>query len=518
MVSPGSGLGVGIVPQKVMTSMAKEIPKTPIALVVTETPLESDAELVRQSVPGNRQWLPDARLEKLVYAALGLLILALVFNVRWSWISDDINFLNYSDPAGEFAGNLGAFLTHRLATWTSRFAVEAALFVFIRHLFLWRIITAIAFWICTVVPAILISRNSRVRTMLAPLTGILLLSIPAVVWFDAGYVATTINYLWVLATALLAAIPAIFLLQHRPFSLFWLLLCVPALVFAGSSEIGAFLLATVYGLALVILSLRYWRLRQRQFSQVDDAASFNGANSDAPQSIWFANPKIQILLTGVLFLLAAGLVLFHLTSTGNAERGGVDWFGPTWQVLVDRAYFSTLRQIFTRGYLVPLVFAAVIAVKSFQKFGFALKSAITLIPVAGLLLVQSQGDPTFPPGTMGNMVNSLFRGGNLLWDSTDPNLPRTLYPANLFVALLLTGLVVALVVGVINLFGWTARTSAIMVILALGFITKFIVANTVGQALDLPFHRTDLYLLFAFILSTLIALAPSYESNNPEKV
>ena len=435
--------------------------------------------------------------EPLLLIGIALIILLLVFNIRWSWVSDDITYLNATNPAGQFGGSIWAFLGQRLNTWTSRVAIEAALFSVVNHVWLWRLLTALAFWLLVVLPPLFTSRSREVRLLLLPISGFLVLSIPNTVWFDAGFMATSANYLWALAATLLAALPAIFIGQLRKFSRWWYLASVPALLYAGSSELAAVLLAALYAVVLAMVLF----------------ANHPGRRSFISDSVGvLAIKRTRVLFPLALyFLFLISMVIFHITSPGNAARGqNPDWFGPTAPVIFERAYSATLNQIFMSGYVAALALFGIIGLINYRRYGWSLFTLIAMFPVFGTLLLS---DRFFGGGTMGTMFNNLFRDGNLLWDATGPVLYQTTYLANLFAFGFLTLLLLATVFAICTAFWGTPQLAPVLALLAAGFATKFIAVNTVGQALALPYHRTDTYLLFAMVMAILLASSRLADSN-----
>ena len=412
------------------------------------------------------------RIHWLLMAVIGLITIALVFNIRWAWGSDDIAYRDFNQ---QFNGQVIPFLQMRSETWTSRLTIEAAIFAVVNHLFWWRLITALAFWLVIVLPPLFVSNNPAKLRYLLPVSGLLVLSIPSGVWFDAGLIATSINYLWALAAGLLAALPVVWFLQNRPFNWWWLLAAIPAALFAGGSEIVSVLLAALYATAIGLLIYR------RQFNR--------------PASLVAGGFQI--------FLLAA--VLWHVLSPGNAARGGsTDWFSPLFPIIFEASFSSTLRQLFMSGYLVPLAFFIVIVCLNYQRRGWGLFTYLSLVPIAGSLLLR---DPYPYVGTMGTLFTNLFIDGNLLWNTTEPGLPQTFYLSNLLAVFVLTLLLLTAIAGIVGAFMNRPQLVPILVILAAGFASKFIVVQTIGHALAIQFHRTDLYLLVAFALATLISIA-----------
>lgn len=318
-----------------------------------------------------------------------------------------------------------------------------------------------------------------------PVSGLLILSIPNSVWFSAGLVATSVNYLWVLAASLLASIPAIFSIQRRPIKPWWYLLIIPAIVFAASAEIVAVLLAVLYLSAVVKLVLA----RKSYHSIIK-----------------------EYVVLGAVLLFCAIMIWYHLTSPGNAIRRQTNWLFHPMPVILERSFSGTLRQVFMSGYLLPSIFFTMILLDNYRNRGMALSTFISALPLVGTLLLR---DPLIP-GTLGWSFQSLFSFGGLLWDPRDPAIPRTLYLPNLFAFAVLTILLVSAVYGIGKTSFARSKKAIILSILAAGFASKFITVNTVGEGLADIFHRTDTYLLFAFLISTLAGLCWTFRQPQPD--
>jgi len=421
------------------------------------------------------------RVEWVVVALIALVILVFMAHLRWTWFSDDAYYRDWAATDGQANGSLAVFLQHRLSNWTSRVAIEAAIFTIVNHIIGWRIITAFAFWLVVVLPVFLVARDTGTRIILFPISGLLVLSIPGTVWFDAGLIATSVNYLWALAAGLLAAAPAVLFLQKRRCHPILLIASVLAVLFAGSAEIISVFLTCLY-----VASLGVFVFRIRNSKPSDFGKGLVG--------YWAV-----ILIGFALFL--SGMVFFHVTSTGNAARGMPSWRGPTVWVTVEAAYSSTLRQIFMSGYLIPLAFFLVLTVLCFKRYGFSAMVLIPTAPVIGSLLLRD----AYVTGLAATVFRNSFNDGNLFWDTNDPALPQTLFPDNLLtftvLTLLLLSAIVAILVTIRGPVAWR-----VLVVLAAGFVSKFIVVPTIGHALTITFHRTDLLLLFSFLIATLIAL------------
>ena len=122
------------------------------------------------------------------------------FGIKQMEFGDDAFFLKQFTH--DFQSNYYEFLKFRYNEWTSRLVIEIALTQAVQHVFLWRVLNAIAMSIVAIVPALLFNSDNSRRGLIIG-TGMSLL-IPASMINNAGWIATTTNYVWVMAAAYLA--------------------------------------------------------------------------------------------------------------------------------------------------------------------------------------------------------------------------------------------------------------------------------------------------------------------------
>lgn len=135
----------------------------------------------------NKKWLP--------YIVF-LCYLILVHLSDYKAVSDDTRFVNI------FGGNITEALQNRYTTWSSRVLIEYVLAIIINHsVFLWKVCNiTMSMLILFSLDKIFLSKENgnSVRFILV----VLLIFYPVGHMGSAGYITTTINYLWPLATML----------------------------------------------------------------------------------------------------------------------------------------------------------------------------------------------------------------------------------------------------------------------------------------------------------------------------
>lgn len=234
-------------------------------------------------------WKKQAKEYLTMGIIFGILLLAHVF-LQTGW-GDDRAF------AGEEI-SLWDFLRVRYQTWTSRVLIEAVakLLASISDT-VWKVLDSLMLSLLVWITADLFGMEGKGTKVRSQIFFFCLLGcLPVLTLNDAGWIATTLNYLWPLTFGLVAMRP----LKH------WILgercpaweyaVCPVCAVFAANTEQGAALLLGVY---LLYGGYLIWRKKK-------------------PSVFYFI----------LLFLIAASVV-FILTAPGNALRFAVEvnqWF------------------------------------------------------------------------------------------------------------------------------------------------------------------------------------------------
>ncbi|MFR5190740.1 MAG: DUF6056 family protein [Clostridia bacterium] len=124
------------------------------------------------------------------------LLLLIILHVKILHVNgDDIYFSNILQETNQ---GLFGYLQMRYTTWTSRILIEGIMVFLLKYqLFIWRILNIGMFLLLAKsISKITNSQNHRMLNY-AICGGILL--IPMTVFNETGWVATTMNYLWVIA-------------------------------------------------------------------------------------------------------------------------------------------------------------------------------------------------------------------------------------------------------------------------------------------------------------------------------
>ena len=410
------------------------------------------------------------RDDLIIYLGIAALCLLWTFTIYWRPFHDDIAFgeVLLDNP------NLGMvqWLRDRIAGWSSRIAIDAALLVLPHHPVIWRLFTALAFWLLIVIPPWFITADRVIRHRLLAISTMLTIAIPSGHYFDVGLVATTTNYLWALAAGLVAAIPAVKIIQGRSFTR-WIIPAILTGIYAASSELVSVFLVVMYLAAFV---WRFWY--QRSLT------------------------RFEAITVGLFAIGFLAFVVFHLVNPGNALRTQVETElrFPTYGELsvwrrAEMGFSNALRTVFMSRQFIPVFYFATIAWAAGRSLTRRWVVPLALIPAAAILLFS---DPHLPESYF-TRINSQF----------DP-----MYGLNLFrspgrntilaFAVLFTLLLIAIVATVAAL-GNRPRTWVVLTVLALGFASRAALGFT--PTIWVSGDRTNLYLLFAFGLAAMIVIA-----------
>lgn len=270
--------------------------------------------------------------------------------------------------------------------------IEAVLVWLTYHPLLWRILNAVMMTICATFPMVAVNwRNPRetTPTQLLVSTSVFLI-LPRQLFNGAGWIATTLNYEWVIACDLVTMV-AVIALVNRWAKRWWLYaLSLLTTLYGANHEQSAVLLVVCLGLMLI------YQLWQRQ---------------------WGSSAAI-----GILDLIAILELVWIKLSPGNALRLHLEIHNhfPAFAHLsllgkFKITYLSTLQAIFFHWQLVSIVFIFVVALVTVSKLWAAddnsLLGIAPLLPVATMLLCA----PASPVITESNKLIGGKTAGVLLF-------------------------------------------------------------------------------------------------------
>ena len=143
------------------------------------------------------------------------------------------------------------YLTGRYHTWSSRVLIEFILIFVVHFSTLWRLLDTcmmvlIAVSISKLIPTP--TNNSYEKNWM--ITGVLFMY-PIFHMASAGWIATTVNYIWPLALGLFSMIPIKKYLYSEKVNWYEFILYIPALLFAANQEQLCVILLSAYGVFTV---------------------------------------------------------------------------------------------------------------------------------------------------------------------------------------------------------------------------------------------------------------------------
>lgn len=289
--------------------------------------------------------------------------------------ADDAWFAQVLEGDRANIDNWLAFLRLRYGNWSSRIAIEGPLIFFARFPWVWRVANAAVFIGATARFASLFNPRRQVGANWVFLTVFLLF--PLGILFEVGSIATTLNYLWPFAAALVAVTPCVKRYLGQEIRRWEWILAFPALLFACFAEL---LCAT---LVLFFFGSGAWR--------------------------FFAKKEIPIFDLACV-AVCGGMLIFALTCPGNEIRTAQEiqtWF-PTYGELgllerIELGFSSMMKSLFLRSNVFCTAFCIVIAWSLGKRCRSVWRRVLAWIPAAFSLIFGAAGvwlSKVIPPVAM----------------------------------------------------------------------------------------------------------------------
>lgn len=187
---------------------------------------------------------------KIKWAYVVLFLGMLFLHKEMTYFGDDFYFLEASKSQDWFA-----FLQMRYATWSSRMLIEiVTLWVMTKPLMLWKIIDSGIMVLLAYSVEICFLKSSSKKN--AWFVAFALLLYPIFHMSTAGWVTTSINYMWPVALGLYAMIPIRRRFEGKNNNLIQIIATSAALIFACSNEQVALVSVVVWGYFFVYFLLK----------------------------------------------------------------------------------------------------------------------------------------------------------------------------------------------------------------------------------------------------------------------
>lgn len=294
------------------------------------------------------------RKKNILYSACFFIVIVIYHLAIRIDFGDDTYYAHVLDNTG-----LAAFLINRYYTWSSRLVIEALLVCFVRSPLLWKI-ADIAVMCLLAYSLYELSHRTSLFMVLA-----MLIIYPFVEMNTAGWIATTMNYLWPLAFGLYSLLIIDRLTRHIQPKWWEALLSFMALAIGANVEqycVVHIVLLTLYAVRIIV-----------------------DRNRDT--SLW---------VLAVHYLISFVSLLFVLTCPGNRLRTASevvshmkDFYQKT---LIDKlidGFENTMAGMLSSYNLIFLIFAIFICICVFKKtkqIGFR---TIALIPALASPVIQA---------------------------------------------------------------------------------------------------------------------------------
>lgn len=177
--------------------------------------------------------LIKSRYFPFVIITIGMFLIHTCLKLGWG---DDTLFQTLKDD--------NSVLIDRYHGWSSRIIIEALLIIMVHLEPIWRVLdTAIIVLIALSISKLVPSHNASRTNWL--IIGILFMY-PFIHMSSAGWIATTLNYLWPLAFGLFSMVPIKKILFYERISWYEFIFYIPALIFAANQEQMCAILFVVY--------------------------------------------------------------------------------------------------------------------------------------------------------------------------------------------------------------------------------------------------------------------------------
>lgn len=255
--------------------------------------------------------------------------------------------------------SIWSYVAPRYFTWTSRFLIEYVLCGVLKiSKYLWILIEALMVTLAGYsISKLFIKENKNECNLMLVF---MILVFPITVMNGAGWAATTVNYMWPLATCLFAIVPIRKIWDGEKIKFWEYPLYIIALVFAGNAEQTCAILFGTYLLFTILMIIK--------------------------------NKKIHPFMIIQTILIIASLI-FILTCPGNSVRTEseiVEYFKDfemlTFLDKIGLGFTSTMGLIVEKANIVFLMMCITIAVYVFTNYKEKLYRIVAIIPICSMFV------------------------------------------------------------------------------------------------------------------------------------
>lgn len=259
------------------------------------------------------------------------------------------------------------FVKGRYSNWSSRVIIEFILCLTLKtSKYLWILIEALMVTLVGYsISKIFTKENPRTNNLILVA---MILIYPYTIMHQAGWAATTINYMWPLATCLFALVPIKKIWDNEKIKIWEYPLYTISLIFAGNQEQTSAILVCFYILFTIILTVRDKKIKPYMIIQT---------------------------------LIAIASIIFILTCPGNYVRQEDEMrrfidFGML--TIIDKfvlGFTSTFSEIISGKNIVYTLLTSLLAIYVFTNYKERLYRVVALIPILSILVLGHLTPITF---------------------------------------------------------------------------------------------------------------------------
>ncbi len=361
-----------------------------------------------------------------------------------------------------------SYVAPRYFTWTSRFLIEYILCLVLKiSKYLWILIECLMVTLAGYSLSKLFIKENKKENIL--MLVFMILIYPITIMNSAGWAATTVNYMWPLATGLFALIPIRKIWDGEKIKVWQYPLYIIALIFSANAEQTCAILFGTYLLFAILMIIK--------------------------------NKKIHPFMVIQIILLIASLI-FILTCPGNnartikeSEQVFKDFEMLTLLDRIGLGFTSTMGLIVKNGNLVYTVMCIMIAVYICSNYKENLYRIVSLIPVFSIFTITIYGknltDSIFPYFAS---IRNLLVNEQVMLTATNSN--NLLYTIPFIFA---SVNIVCIIMSLLLIFRNLKNNTAVLVFL-IGFASRLVVVFS--PTVFLSSERTMIFLDFSMIIVT----------------
>lgn len=423
--------------------------------------------------------------KKYKMAMISIFVVILIISFTIPKLSGDdvfyLNAINGQSFNGQFKDNVFKFINSRYHIWSSRVLIETLLVFFVKHIFIWRIVNVFVLTSFVGLLNIYFNKNRSLNIIL--MSVFLTILLPRVLFTEAGWIATTLNYLWAATFALIGFLPFYKRINHKKISV-WLY--IVSFLFMGLASNQEQINACILGL-IVVLGAYLIRNKQRYLDLIP------------------------------FLLLSIGSLVFTLHCPGNKLRYFAEmqhWF-PEYGKLslirkIELGFSSTGKVLFFDSSLLFLLFFGLIFIIGNQVFKNQILKSLSALPLVMNALIMLFNVNRPQPTAIDKSVNNFMR--QFTHFGTNANFHDISSLGADFLILILF-LIVCYVLWTFFKNIW-ARLFAI-VIFIMGYLSKFIMAFS--PTVWASGNRTG-FILYLSVIILILMIVNELNKTNSDRV